>query len=76
MTHLDDQRYWLYAAVGPETNKYLHGRLFPTRNESVTSIFLSELTEKHDVDDAVFLVDSGPWLKIARNRHGLRSKRY
>jgi hypothetical protein len=24
----------------------------------------------------VFLVDSGPWLKAARNRHGLRSKRY
>jgi len=70
--HLDDQRYWLYVAVDSETNKCLHARLFPTRNEGVTSIFLSELTKKHDVDDAVFLVDSGPWLKAARNRHGLR----
>jgi len=42
------------------------------RNEGVTSIFLSELTEKHDVDDAVFLVDSGPWLKVSLNRYGLR----
>jgi len=74
VAHLDDQRYWLYVAVDPETNKCLHVRLFPTRNEGVTSIYLSELTEKHDVDDTVFLVDSGPWLKAARNRHGLRSK--
>ncbi|MFB1063312.1 IS6 family transposase [Natrinema sp. H-ect4] len=70
--HLDNQRDWLYAAVDPETNKFLHVRLFLTRNEGVTSIFLSELTEKHDVDDAVFLVDSGPWLKAALNRHSLR----
>jgi transposase-like protein len=70
--HLDDQRDWLYAAVDPETNKFLHVRLFLMRNEGVTSIFLSELTEKHDVDDAVFLVDSGPWLKVSLNRYGLR----
>jgi len=38
--HLDDQRDWLYAAVDPETNKFLHVRLFLMRNEGVTSIFL------------------------------------
>jgi len=69
---LTDQRYWLYAAVDPETNEFLHVRLFPTRNTAVTEIFLAELSEKHDVDDAVFLVDSGPWLHAALHRRGLR----
>src|SRR6056297_3620155 len=52
---LTDQRYWLYAAVDPETNEFLHVRLFPTRNTSVTEIFLAELSEKHGVTDVVFL---------------------
>lgn len=47
-------------------------RLFSTRNTAVTSIFFSELIEKHDVEDAVFLIDSAPWLQAALHRHGLR----
>jgi transposase-like protein len=35
-------------------------------------MFLSELREKHQVDDAVFLVNSAPWLHAACHRHGLR----
>jgi transposase-like protein len=31
----------------------------------------AELREKHDVDDAVFLVDGATPLKDACNRHGL-----
>ena len=58
--HLDDQRDWLYAVVDPETNDFLHFRLFSTRKEGDTSIVRSELTEKQDVDNAVFLVDFGP----------------
>ena len=27
--HLNDQRYWLYAAANPEANEFLHVRLFP-----------------------------------------------
>ena len=69
---LTDQRYWLYAAVDPETNEFLHVRLFPTRNTAVAEIFLAEVCEKHDVDDVVFLVDSGPWLHAALRRRGLR----
>jgi len=69
---LTDQRYWLYAAVDPATNEFLHVRLFPTRNTAVTGIFLAELSEKHDVEDAVFLVDSGPWLHAALHRQGFR----
>ena len=65
---LTDERYWLFAAVDPETNEFLHVRLFPTRNTELTEIFLAELSEKHDVDDAVFLVDSADWLKAALDR--------
>jgi transposase-like protein len=57
---LDTDQYWLYAAVDPATNNLLHVRLFPTRTMALTSMFLSELREKHHVDDAVFLVDSAP----------------
>ncbi len=69
---LDDERYWLYAAVDPATNRLLHVRLFPTRTQALTELFLRELREKHDVTDAVFLVDSAPWLQAALHRHGLR----
>ncbi|TKX52364.1 IS6 family transposase, partial [Halorubrum sp. SP3] len=33
--------------------------------------FIAELREKHLVDDALFLVDSAPWLQAAPHRHGL-----
>jgi putative transposase len=69
---LDDERYWLYAAVDPATNRLLHVRLFPTRTTALTSMFLSELREKHQVDDATFLVDGAPWLQAACHRLGLR----
>lgn len=58
MIQFDDQRYWLYAAIDPETNEFLHVKLYPTRTSVLTEMFLRELTEKHDVEDAVFLVDS------------------
>ena len=59
---LNDERFWLYAAVDPETNRLLHVKLSPTRNQATTEMFLSELREKYLVDDALFLVDSAPWL--------------
>jgi putative transposase len=69
---LNDQRYWLYAAVDPETNEFLHVRLFPTRTIVLTKQFLEELREKHRVETAVFLVDGAPWLKAALFELGLR----
>jgi putative transposase len=57
---LNDQRYWLYAAVDPETNEFLHVKLYPTRTIVITKQFLTELQEKHRVGDAVFLVDGAP----------------
>jgi transposase-like protein len=35
-------------------------------------MFHVEIREKHLVDNALFLVDSAPWLKAALDRHGLR----
>ncbi len=62
---LNDQRYWLYAAVDPKTNEFLHVKLYPTRTIVVSKKFLTELQEKHHVGDAVFLVDGAPWLQAA-----------
>ena len=62
---LNNEQYWLYAAVDPETNKLLHTELEPTRTNVVARSFFADLREKHDVDDAVFLVDGVPTLKDA-----------
>ena len=55
---INDEQYWLYTAVDPHTNRILHSRLFPTYTIPIAREFLTELTEKHDVVDAVFLVDN------------------
>lgn len=34
-------------------------------------MFLTELIEKHDLEDAVFLIDSAALLKAAHHRYGL-----
>ena len=68
---LNDQRYWLYAAVDPDTNELLHTQLEPTRNNGLAHAFFTELREKHDVDDAVFLIDGATPLNAACSRHGL-----
>jgi len=69
---LNDEQYWLYAAVDPDTNELLHTQLEPTRTNALAHSFFRELREKHDVDDAVFLVDGATPLKDACTRHGLR----
>ena len=67
---LNDQQYWLYAAVDPETNKLLHTKLRPTTTKVLAHSFLAELSEKHDVDNAVFLVDGSHSLQAACHRYG------
>src|SRR6056297_1606884 len=69
---LNDEQYWLYAAVDPDTNELLHTKLEPTRTKVIARSFFREFREKHDVDEAVFLVDGATPLKDACNRHGLR----
>lgn len=63
VVNIDDERYWLYAAVDPETNVILHVRLYPTRTIVTTKMFLQELSNKHSVEDAEFFVDGAPWLQ-------------
>jgi transposase-like protein len=69
---VNDQRYWSFAAVDPDTNIFLHVRLFPTRTTAIAEIFLSDLQEKHDVSEAEFLVNGTPWLQAVLHRCGLR----
>ena len=68
---IDDEQYWLYAAVDPHSNDLLHTKLEPTRTNAISHAFFAELREKHDVDNAVFLVDGATPLKDACSRHGL-----
>jgi len=69
---LNDERHWLYAAVNPETNEFLHVRLFQTRTTQLTVLFLRELREKQQGEHATFLVDGAHYLKAALERLGLR----
>ncbi|AXR76281.1 Transposase (plasmid) [Natrarchaeobaculum sulfurireducens] len=68
---LDDEQYWLYAVADLDSNELLHTKLEPTRNKVIASNFVRELREKHDVDDAVFLIDGDLLLQYACERHGL-----
>jgi transposase-like protein len=71
---LNNDQYWLYAAVDPDTNELLHTKLEPTRTNMIAHAFFTELQEKHDVEDAVFLIDGATPLKNACHRHGLDFK--
>ena len=67
---LNDEQYWLYAAVDPETNKLLHTTLETTRNTTIAQQFLTEVGEKHDVSEAAFLIDGAQSLQAACRRAG------
>ena len=71
---LNDEQYWLYAAVDPETNELLHTAFEPTTNRLIAHSFFAELREKHDVNDAVFLIDGSHSPKDACRRHSLDFK--
>jgi len=68
---LNDEQYWLYAAVAPETNEVLHTQLDPTTNNVLAHQFLATRREKHDGDEAMFLIAGSHSLKDACSRHGL-----
>ena len=70
VVRIDDEQYWLYAAVGPDSNEVLHTKLETTRTNAFAEIFLGEHREIHAIDDAVFLVDDAASLREARRRHG------
>ena len=67
---LNDEQYWLYAAVDPKTNELLHTSLEPTTNTVLAQTFLAEIDEKHDVSEGVFLIDGAQSLQAACHRGG------
>ena len=71
MIRLDDEQYWLYAAVDPETNDLLHTQLEPTTNNAFADRFFADLRNKHDIDDATILVDGSASLQRACRKHDL-----
>ena len=72
MIQVNNERRWLYAAVDPKTNEFLHVRLFPTRTTQLTMLFLRELQQIVPVTQATILVDDAHHLKAALSRHGFR----
>ena len=72
MIRINDERHWLYAAVDPNTNEFLHVRLFQTRTTQLAVLFLRELSEKQQAEQVPFLVDQAHHLKAALARLGLR----
>jgi len=68
---LNDEQYWLYAAVDPETNEVPQATLEPTTNKAIAHAFFAELREKYHIDDTVFLIDDLHSLKHACCRHSL-----
>ncbi len=67
---LNDEQYWPYATVDPETNELLHTSLEPTTNTVLAQRFLAEIDEKHDVSEAMFLIDGAQSLQAACHRGG------
>jgi transposase-like protein len=47
----------MYAAVDPKTDELLHTKFELIITKIVAYSFLTELSEKHDISDAMFLVD-------------------
>jgi len=68
---LDDEQYWLNAAVIPESNDLLHTTLEPTITNVIADQFFAEFRDKHDVDDAIFPVDGAVPLQRACRKHSL-----
>jgi len=59
---IDGRDYWLYAAVDPDTNEFLHVRLFPTTTKQTTRWFLADLHRRYQLDGVTFLVDDADYL--------------
>ena len=72
MIRLHGQKFWLYGAVDPHTNKILHVRLFPTANKQTTRWFLADLHRRYQLTDVVFLVDDADYLAPVLAEDGYR----
>ena len=54
MIQLNDQKYWLYATVAPDSNNLSHTQPEPMRNDAIADQLLAELRKEHDADDRPF----------------------
>jgi transposase-like protein len=68
---LDDEQDWLYVAVDPDSNDLLHTQIESTRTNVIADQFFAELRDKHDMDDAIVLVDGVVPLHRACRKHSL-----
>jgi len=71
MIRLNNNQYWLYAVVDPETNDLLHKQLEPTTNNALSGRLFAELREKYDIIDATVLIDRYASLQRACRKHNL-----
>lgn len=55
MIQINDERFWLYTAVDPDTNRLLHLRFSLTGIQALTEMILAKLREEHHVDDGEFV---------------------
>jgi len=69
---VNDDDYRLCGAVGPETNKILQFRLFPTATEQITQWFLAELHRQYQLDNVEFLVNDADYLVTVLDEDGYR----
>lgn len=72
MIRIEDDQYWLCAAVDPATNHLLHIQSLSAYTTSLTQIFLQKLRKKHDVETSLFLVDDATHHQTALDRACLR----
>jgi len=69
---INDNNYWLYGPVDPETNEILHFRLFSTTTKRTTRWFLAELHRRYQLDHVEFLVDDANYLVNVLDEDGYR----
>jgi len=55
---INSEWYWFYAAIDLDTKLILGVDLFGRNSTHPSAAFLNEFTEKYDLSEAVFLVDS------------------
>jgi len=65
---VNDERRWLYAAVDPAINLFVHIRLSSTPTAQLAVLFLRELHDEQHVDNATRIVDAAPHLTAALDR--------
>jgi transposase-like protein len=72
MIRINGQKYWLYGAVDPHSNEFLHVRLFSTTTKQTTRWFLADLNRRCKLTSVEFLVDDADYLVNVLKEDGYR----